>query len=444
MMLFRKISDKIESHLRSDSNKVLVVDGARQIGKTYIIRYVGKKIFKNFIEINLLEDSLGDRLFTDVRTVSDFYFRLSAIAGEKMNTKDDTLIFLDEIQTCPQLLTMLKFLNNDGKFTYISSGSLLGITLSETSSIPIGSIEVLRMYPLDFEEFLIASGFGSEAIDGLKERFARRESLDKNMHDKMMLLFKKYLLVGGLPDAVNMFLAENNIVKIRKIQSDIHRFYAADAAKYEDSKRLKIRRVFEMIPSNMENKKKRVVFKDIDGTKSTGSRYTEEFDYLVNAGVALEVKAVSTPVFPLSASSTKNLLKLYLNDVGILTSILYRNNVSAVLDDDNSVNLGSVYECAVACELKAHGFDLYYYDNRKKGEVDFLIDDYDELSVLPIEVKSGKDYNVHSALNGFLSNPDYHVKKGYIFSNERLIKENSGKIYLPIYYAAFIHPMSAD
>ena len=194
-----------------------------------------------------------------------------------------------------------------------------------------------------------------------------------------------------------------------------------------------------MIPSALENKKKRIVIQDIEGKKGKRfSNYRDEFDYLIHAGIALEVKAVSTPVFPLIASSGKNLLKLYLNDVGLLTNVLYRNNVRAVLADEKSVNLGSVYEAVVASELRAHGFNLYYYDNKAKGEVDYLIDDYGTLSVLPIEVKSGKDYTVHSALNTFVSQPDYHVKQAYVFSNEREVKNKGVIVYLPIYYIMFL------
>ena len=202
--------------------------------------------------------------------------------------------------------------------------------------------------------------------------------------------------------------------------------------------KLKIRRVYELIPSSLGNKKKRIIVQNIENIKGKRfSNYQDEFDYLINSGIALEVKALSTPVFPLIESSNKNLLKLYLNDVGILTNILYKNNIKAILDDENSVNLGSVYESVVASELKAHGYNLFYYDNKSNGEVDFLIDDYDNLSVLPLEVKSGKDYTIHSAINRFLSNTDYHVKKGYVLSNERKVFEKNGIIYLPIYYVMF-------
>lgn len=437
-MLYRKVESLIESHLKSGSNKVLLIDGARQVGKTYIIRHVGQWLFENFIELNLVEDSLGTRLFSDTKTVEDFYLQVSMLAGDRMGKKEDTLIFLDEIQAYPHLLTLLKFLSQDGRFTFIASGSLLGVTLSQTSSIPMGSIRRVRMFPLDFEEFLYANGMNEIVVSAMQKKFQRQESLDEPMHSKMMDLFRKYLLVGGLPDAVNAYLETKNIQAVREIQREIHDYYAADASKYDRDNKLKIRRIYDLIPSNMENKKKRVVAQAIEGKRGkTFGDYQDEFEYLISAGIALNVQAISNPSFPLIESAGKNLLKLYLNDVGILTGILYGNNIRAVLDDERSINLGSVYETVVASELIAHGHNLFYYDNRTKGEVDYLIDDYDSLSVLPIEVKSGKDYRIHSALNGFVSNDGYPVKRAVVLSNERNVTTEGKILYLPIYDVMF-------
>lgn len=434
--MFRKIKAYISDFLKSDTQKVLIIDGARQVGKSYIIREAGTELFENYVEINLLEDSLNNRYFANTKSTSDFYLQLSMIAGDRLKEKENTLIFLDEIQAYPHLLTLLKFLNQDNRFTYIASGSLLGITLSQTSSIPMGSIEVKQMYPMDFEEFLIANNFGELAISALKEKFKKRETLEENIHNNLLGLFKKYLLSGGLPDAVKTFIETNNIVSVRTIQNQIHEYYGMDASKYDLEHKLKIKRIYDMIPSTLENKKKRIVVQDIENKKGKRfSSYQDEFDYLINAGVALEVKAISTPVFPLNEHSGKNLLKLYLNDVGILSGILYQNNIRAILDSENSINLGTLYEAVVAQELKAHGKQLFYYDNKSKGEVDFLINDYDSLSILPIEVKSGKDYSVHSALNSFLQNKDYNVSNAIVFSNERIVTTTpAGITYLPIYY----------
>lgn len=442
-MLYRKIEKVIEAHLTSDSKKILLIDGARQVGKTYIIRHVGKKLFENFIEINMVEDSLSNRLFANTKSIEDFYLQVSMLAGDRMKKKENTLIFIDEIQAYPHLLTLLKFLSQDDRFTYIASGSLLGVTLSQTSSIPMGSIRKVRMFPLDFEEFLYANGMNELVITSMQKKFERLEALDEAMHNKMMDMFRKFLLVGGLPDAVNSYLEEKNIQSVREIQKEIHEYYAADASKYDEENKLKIRRVYDLIPSNMENKKKRVVAQSIENKKGkTFNDYRDEFEYLISAGITLNVQAISNPAFPLIESTGKNLLKLYLNDVGILTGILYGNNIRAVIDDERSINLGSVYETVVASELIAHGHKLFYYDNRNKGEVDYLINDYDSLSAVPIEVKSGKDYTVHSALNTFVSNEDYHVKKAFVVSNERTVTQNGKITYIPIYYIMFFNAES--
>lgn len=439
-MLFRKIENQIEAHFCSGSDKILIVDGARQIGKSYIIRHVGQRLFKNYIELNMEADKVGARLFAEAKTTSDFYMALSTIAGDKMGDKASTLVFIDEIQAYDHLLTMLKFLRDEDRFNYIASGSQLGITLNQTSSIPLGSIRILHMYPMDFEEFLIANGVGSTFIDEMRTRFMRQEALPEALHNRIFDLFRKYLIVGGMPDAVNTFVSTQNILEIRSIQQNIHHLYGVDASRYESvNKRLRIQRIYEMVPSNMENRKKRIVAQQIEG--KTGKRmadYANEFDYLISSGITLEVKAISKPSFPLIENSGKNLLKLYLNDVGILTGILYRNNIMPILSDERSTNLGSVYETVVAQELRAHGFNLFYYDNKKNGEVDYLIDDYDNMSVAPIEVKSGKDYNVHSALNHFLQVEEYNIRKAYVFSNTRETSTTNGITYLPIYYVMFL------
>lgn len=439
-MLYRKFAKNIEDFLLRNPNKILLVNGARQIGKSYIIRHVSKKLFKNYVEINLKEDKEGSAIFATARSKEDFYMQLGAIAGKSLGKKEDTIVFLDEIQSYPHLMTMLKFLNEDGKYTFIASGSQLGVALAETPSVPLGSIAIEQMYPLDFEEFLLAMGFGQDAIDSVREKYNSNEALNDSMHNYMLRQFKLYLLVGGMPDAINTFLKGRNIAHVRKVQKDIIALYKIDASQYDNEKKLVIRKIYDMLPSNMENKKKRIIVKNIEDTKGHKqfSDYAEEFEYLTNSGVALSVQAISNPKFPLVESESKNLLKLYMNDVGLLTYILYDRNINAVLQDENSVNLGSVYETVVAQELHAHGHALHYYDNKQKGEVDYLIDDYDKLTVLPLEIKSGKDYTVHSALDKFLKTPEYNIHKAIVLSNEQRVFEKDGITYLPIYYSMFI------
>ena len=438
-MLERKFTLYLETFLETEHNKILLVNGARQVGKSFIIRHVGKKLFKNFVEINLKEDKEGERIFKDVHTTDDLYIRLSNYTSGPLGNKSDTLIFLDEIQSYPHLMTMLKFLNQEGRYRFIASGSQLGVALSQTPSVPLGSIAIRQMYPLDFEEFLWATGIGKEWIDDVKHHFINEEPLDEATHNVLMKRFQYYLLVGGLPDAINQYLQDRNIVQVRMIQRDIYELYRIDSSQYDTEHKLKIRKIYDLIPSNLENRKKRIIYKDIENKRGkTFADYADEFEYITNSGVALEVTAISNPHFPLAESEQKRLVKLYLNDVGLLTNLLYGLNVNAVLQSERSINLGTVYESVVAQELAAHGFNLHYYDNKQKGEVDFLIDDYSRLQPLPLEVKSGKDYTQHSALTKFLENPNYGIDRAIVFSNEAKVFQKKGVTYMPIYFCMFL------
>lgn len=438
-MLKRKIEKYIEEYLRSDDERILYIDGARQIGKSFIIRHVCNTYFDNFVEINLSDDKRGDRLFEQVNSVESFYIQLSILAGDKLDNRNNTIVFLDEIQEYPQLLGLLKALRYDNRYRYICSGSLLGVTLKKTSSIPMGSIIEKRMYQLDFEEFLWANGVGQEVLTYLRKCYETKESVEESTHNKMMQLFKTYLYVGGLPDCVNEYVSSQNIYRIKETQRMTKDYYADDASKYDEANKLKVSKIYNSLTSTIDNKVKRIQYIAIEDKKNANyDRYASEFEYLVSSGIVYDVQAISEPKFPLSQSVSKRLVKLYYNDIGILTYELYRENVNAILQDKSGVNLGAVYETVVGQELKAHGHDLYYFDKRKIGEVDFVINDYENLTIKPIEVKSGKDYTVHSALNKMLSNENYKIAEAIVLSNSAIIEKKEKRVYLPIYMVMFI------
>ena len=438
IMLYRKVEPLITDYFASNTDKVLVVTGARQIGKSYIIRYCAERHFKNIVEINLITDAEGDKVFENIRTVDDFYVALSAFTSRKLGDRNDTLIFLDEIQVYPHLLTMFKFLREDGRYRYVASGSLLGVTLKKSASVPLGSIDIIQMYPLDFEEFLIANDFGKESIEALRENFKALKSVPLGIHNRVMGLYKRYLLVGGLPEAVNRFLATRDLNQVRSIQQTVSELYRIDAAKYDEEHSLKIGRIYSLIPSVMENKKKRIVYRNIEDIKGRrAADYEEEIEYLISSGIVLGVNAISNPKFPLRETEQKNLIKLYYNDPGLLTAALYRNNPIPVLNSESGINLGSVYECAVACQIAANDNSLYYYDNRTRGEVDFLFDDFESLSVVPVEVKSGKDYKRHIAISRFVSTEEYRIKCAYVLSNSNEVEINGKIRYIPVYFSMF-------
>ena len=439
-MFKRKIESTIENYFKGSKDKILVIDGARQIGKSFIIRKLSKQYFPNYIEINLKDDFDGDKIFDSVRvkTTTQFYYRLSALYGNLLKGREDTIVFLDEIQVYPHLLTMLKALNQEKRFTYIVSGSLLGVTLKHTF-IPMGSIDEEKMYQMDFEEFLWANNVGTDLIEHAKNSFTNLEPLDDFTHEFLLNKFKEYLLCGGLPDAVKEFVVNKNIAEMRKVHSTTYTYYKDDASKYDAEHSLKIARIYDLMISFMENKVRRIQANKINGDRCTLEKYEDEFDYLVSSGIALSIKAISNPKFPLSESISKNLVKLYYNDVGILTNILYQNNIDAVLEKDKGVNLGSAYETAAAMELIAHRHDLYYFDSKKVGEVDFLINDYNNLSVLPIEIKSGNDQTNYRALPKLVDPKfGYNIPVGYVFGNKNIVKKEGNIITLPIYMIMFI------
>ena len=438
-MFYRKISSFISNYLDEQNQEVLCIDGARQIGKSFIIREVCSKKYKNYVEVDLAEDKIGNRLFEKVNTIDQFYIQLSLKFGNVLGSREDTIIFLDEIQEYPNLLSLLKALRKDNRFEYICSGSLLGVTLADSPFIPMGSIYEKRMFPMDFEEFLYANGVGVELINHLKKSFVNKQSIDKSTHDYLINLFKMYLIVGGWPAAVKIYVNEKNILKVRNIQTEIQKLYVKDAAKYDKEKKLNINRIYSLISSTISSKVSRIKISDIDNKKANFSKYEEDFEYLLSSGIALGVNAVSEPKYPLIQSVKKNLIKLYYNDIGILTNILFKNNINVILEDRKKVNLGSVYETVVACELLSHGHELYYYDNKKMGEVDYLINDYDNVSILPIEVKSGRDIYEYRALPKIVKNDNYNIKTGYIFDNLEGITQKEDNIFrFPIYYIMFI------
>ncbi len=436
-MFNRKIEKDLNEYYDHPNDRIIIIDGARQIGKSYIIRETAKKKFKNYIEIDLKSDFQGEKQFASATTTKLFYLTLGSICGDILNDVNDTIIFLDEIQFYPHLISLLKDLKKDNKYRYIASGSLLGVTLKHIF-IPMGSINEIRMYPMDFEEFLWANHVSKDVINYLRECFDNHEQVNESIHNNILNLFKDYLISGGLPDAVIEYVLNRNVIKTREVQRQTYTYYKDDCSQYDLEKKLKISKVYDLISSNMLNKVKRIQYKKIENVDDANlDKYEEEFDYLDASGVTNSCRAVSNPVFPLNESMSKNLIKLYYNDVGLLTNLLYKNNISAILNQDKGINLGSVYETACAMELKAHGHDLYYFDSKKVGEVDFLINDYDNLNVLPIEIKSGNDQNNFRAIPKLVKEP-YALNKGYVLGNKNIFESKDNLIIMPIYMIMFI------
>lgn len=432
-MLERKITKELEAFYTGENRKALLITGARQVGKTYIIREFGRKSFDSFVEINLIENKPARELFMNATGSRDLLLRLSAIADGPL-IPGKTLIFLDEIQECKEMVTAIKFLVEEGSYRYILSGSLLGVELQDIRSVPVGYMEIREMYPLDFEEFARANGVSQRVMDALQESFHDKTPVDPIVHEKLMEVFRLYLVVGGMPAAVMQYLKTNNLKVVIQEQRGIITLYKRDIAKYDPDNKLYIEDIFDLIPSELNAKNKRFVLKDLHDTFKF-SRFSNSFLWLANAGVALPTHCVSDPEYPLKLMRSPNLFKLFLADVGLLASMYMDDVQIKILNREKDINFGSVYENVAAQELKAHGFDLYYFNSKKQGEIDFLVEQGGE--VLPIEIKSGKDYTKHAALNNVLQNPQYGIKNAFVFHNENL--STNGKItYYPIYMLMFV------
>ena len=432
-MLERKISRYIE-HFYEVNKGALLLSGARQIGKTYSVRRFAEKKFNSFIEINFVDNPDAVGIFSNAKNSSDILLRLSAFVNQPL-IKGDTLIFFDEVQLCPEIVTAIKFLVDDGRYRYIMSGSLLGVELNNLRSVPVGYMEVKEMYPLDLEEFMWAVGVNEDVIDSLKKSWEEKKHVDDFVHKKMMDVFRLYLIVGGMPAAVMSYKENNNLQDVMASQREIISLYKKDISQYDEKRSLKIKEVFDLIPSELNSKSKRFFIKDIN-TKARAEMYENEFLWLKNAGVAIPVFNVDEPKLPLKLASSRNLFKLFSNDVGLL-ACQYSDGIQLkILTGDDAINHGSVYENVVAQELLAHGFDeLYYYNSKKMGELDFILE-YDG-NVFPVEVKSGKDYSRHRALNNILTCPEYDIPQAVVLCNNNFeVKDNV--IYVPIYMMMFL------
>ena len=430
-MIERKVEQRLERFRQED--KALLITGARQVGKTFIIREFGKQAYQSFIEINFLEDKTAASLFENARDSRDLLLRLSAIADKPL-IPGQTLIFFDEVQECPEIVTAIKFLVEEGSYRYILSGSLLGVDLKDIRSVPVGYMDIVQMYPLDFEEFALANRVSPNVIDALREAFEEKRPVDAVVHERMMALFRLYLIVGGMPAAVMKYLETNNLRDVIGEQQAIIALYKKDIARYDPEEKLYLEDIFDLIPSELNCKNKRFILKNLNENFKF-SRYSNSFLWLKDAGVALPTFCVAEPTVPLRLSKSSNLFKLFLSDVGLLASMYMDHIQVKILNGEKSINFGAVYENAAAQELKAHGFDLYYFNSKKQGELDFLIERNGH--VLPIEIKSGKDYTKHAALSNVLANEDYDIPEAYVFLNDNVSR--TGKItYYPIYMLMFV------
>lgn len=421
-----------------NSKDALLITGARQVGKSYLVREFGKSNFQHFIEINLYEHKEFIPILEQSKNAADLLFRISAFTSEEM-IPNETLIFFDEIQYAKNcdLITLAKFLVEDGKFRYIFSGSMLGVELNNIASWPTGYMRELRMFPLDFEEFLWSVGLKQEVIDYLNDCFVREKTVDQLIHERLIDAFYKYLLIGGMPEVVQTFISTNDLKKVNEVQAKIEQYYKKDIVQYaSQQQKVHLDTIYRVLPQELNSKNKRFSLGEI-GKGYEIKDVQDDFMWLKKAGIALPTFNVAEPKIPLELSANNRLTKLFHSDVGILSNLLMDTDIQLkLLSKEKDINYGAIFENAVAQELSAHGYEnLYYFNSKKQGEVDFLIEYKGD--VLPIEVKSGKDYKKHSALDNLLGNESYDIPQALVLCNGNIERKNK-RLYLPIYMVMFI------
>lgn len=426
--MYRKDSIIIEEWLKR-SDKALLVTGARQIGKTWLIREeIAKSGYRKF-EVNFIDQpDLVDYLNVKM-SANEFLVKLKMIMPEDCKPQE-TVVFFDEIQKCPEIVTKIKFLVEEGSFKYVMSGSLLGVELKGITSVPVGYLTVLRMYPMDFEEFMIANNVSKTTLEMLKAKFETCQPVDEFIHQKLLSLFFIYLIVGGMPDAVKIYIATKDIREVDKVQRDIVALYKEDFSQYEsEDKKLKLISIYDIIPAELNKQNKKFVFTMLN-KELKFDRYENSFLWLKDAGVALPVYNVEAPVIPLKASKSSNVFRLFSNDTGLLTSAYPAETKLELINKNSEVNNGAHFENAVAQQLTANGLEPYFCKKKNIGELDVLVEM--DGKVVPIEVKSGKAYKAHKSLDNFMKISDYHIEKAYVLSVANMEQEGY-VVYLPIY-----------
>lgn len=433
-MLKRKAYGAFESWKAHDSDKALLVTGARQVGKTYLIEQFAHASYEHVVTFDLIDQTDVRAAFDNAASSRELFLAMSAFAGADM-VAGKTVIFIDEVQECAEAITLVKYLLQRDDYDYILSGSLLGVELRSVRSLPVGSVHVVEMFPLDFEEFCWANGVGTDAWGEAHDAYVELRVVASAVHERLRALFHWYLVVGGMPQAVSTFVDTANLAFVQQHQHDILQLYRHDISRYApDRDKLTIRDVFGQMPAQLNSQSKRFNFSAI-APKGTYERYRDEFLWLVDAGVALAVRNVSEPRPPLRLAENRSFFKLFMNDVGLLACACGTEAARAVVLDDVSMNYGSIYENAIAQELRAHGLGTRFFRSRKQGEIDFVTEV--DGAVLPIEVKSGKSYKRHSALTNVMGTQNYALQRAVVLCEANVSYE--GRIeYLPAYMAAFL------
>ena len=429
-LLNRKALGQLEAWKQRAENHALLITGARQVGKSTLLEEFGRRAYPSVVRFDLIENTAACTSFAQATSAEDLAFRIEVMASAPL-VPGKTLVILDEVQACPEIVTYAKYLVREGKYDYAFSGSLLGVQLENIRSFPVGYVTEVQMFPLDFEEFTWACGLAQTAWDEIRRAVAARQSVPDHLHARMQQLFHRYLLIGGMPDAVNAYRETNGIDASRTAQANIRRQYGIDITKYAPvARRLLIRNIFELIPAELSRQNRRFNLSDIENIKRY-EQVSDDFLWLAAAGVALPAYNIAQPAYPLVCNEQRKLLKLFSSDVGLLTGAFLKRDVAEILDGKVKASLGGVYENFVAQELAAHGFPLHYFTKKGIGELDIVTERADG-AVLVFEVKSGSGYKTHAAIDNALAVKNYQIDEAYVLA-ECNVAQHGAVLYLPVY-----------
>lgn len=435
-MLKRKAYERLLRWKNAESRKALCVLGARQIGKTTLIREFAKEHYEHFVEINFIEEPRAKEIFMGNQDADSIITNLTAYKMQPMEP-GKTLVLFDEIQEYPDVRTAMKFLVEDGRFDYIESGSLLGVKFKDITSYPVGFEETYRMYPMDLEEFLWANGVQESTIDHLRECYESRTPVSLSIHNTLNKLFYSYIVIGGMPEAVQIYVDTHDVAKVIHFQQEILKQYRLDISQYaKEGDKLKIQAIYDSLPSQLNDKNRRFFVNSVDKNARI-ERYENSFKWLSDAGVALPCYNVSAPQAPLKLNEKHSLFKLFMNDVGLLCAACMENVQFDILNGDLDINLGSILENVMAQQLQANGFSLRYFDSKKYGELDFVIQN--GLKTRLVEIKSGSDYKKHKALDNVRAVSEWTFESSTVFCKGNIETEN-GIDYVPWYMILFFRP----
>lgn len=433
-MLKRKITQQLQNWKNNPDKKCLIVKGARQVGKTYIIDKFAKEDYENYIYINFDEQESYKTIFDGNLDVETIIKQMSIRIPEADKTliPGKTLIFLDEIQNCPRARTSLKFFSIDKRFDVIASGSLLGINIKEVPSYPVGYVDYLELSSLDFEEFCWANGVSEDALATIHEYFITKKTVPLATHERMLELFKDYIIVGGMPEAVKEYIKSHNFANVLNIQRNIIRDYENDIAKYaEASEKVKAHECFLSIPKHLAKDYKKFRYSLVNKNGSA-RKYAGSLMWLYDAGIINFCYNLSIPELPLEGNSIEDVFKVYMRDTGLLVAMLEDGSNKDILDGNLGIYKGAIYENIIADIFAKSGKKLYYFEHNSTLEIDFFI--RYEKKATAIEVKSAENTKSKS-LTSIINN--WNVEKGIRLSTKNIGITDKIECY-PLYMAMFL------